>query len=724
MAKRALLTPIGLFALALAIRLLPWPTTIESGRVVFFGMDAWYHMRRVQVALANSGWPPSFDPYVNFPAGGSPIWPPLFDAIVAWILWPVHVVADWFVVEAVATLLPPVLGALCVVVLYALAKRVFDFAVARLAGLLLSVLGAHYWYSQIGFLDHHVAVALLSTGLLASAMAVLEQATPRRALVVGGLAAAGLLIWPGMVLHVGVIEVALLVAMVVSDDARARARSLILTNALALALVLPACATPTPGWSSFSVAVLSYFQPWLFLAGVLLPAICLLLWSRASAGSAVGARAGQVLALGLAILAASFVAFPDLLAGISESWQWLTKDEVFQGLVKESKPLFVSEEGPGTWHAELRLSRFLYLLPVALAALGWHARRSEKRAQLFLLIGWTLVLAALTLLQRRFFNSLSPAFALVLAWGAVASWRLRPESLRTGSPRVAVAGVALAVVLFGLWPTLRGYRLPLQNLRSAIVGSPMHVPKSELSRRVLIDAAEWLRESTPPTASPLDPAALPEYGVLAPWGYGHLLKYVARRPTIVGNFGDDVGEANLRRVSAYFASREPDAVRILDALRARYVLVRSLPDVPPERLLGEAMRKRMSVDDSPGLQHHRLVYESRIAGEYLAAGRSEFRIFERVEGARMVGRAPPGTQVEASLAYESNRGRRGRYRTATQADASGRYELRLAHASRGGPPGIRPEGPYVVRTRGGAVSVTVEERAVRAGAVVVGPDFP
>ncbi|MFP6623056.1 MAG: hypothetical protein VCC20_06235, partial [Myxococcota bacterium] len=117
-------------------------------------------------------------------------------------------------------------------------------------------------------------------------------------------------------------------------------------------------------------------------------------------------------------------------------------------------------------------------------------------------------------------------------------------------------------------------------------------------------------------------------------------------------------------------------------------------------------------------------YESRIAGEYLAAGRSEFRIFERVEGARMVGRAPPGTEVEASLAYESNRGRRGRYRTATQADASGRYELRLPHASRGGPPGIRSEGPYVVRTREGAVSVTVEERAVRAGAVVVGPDFP
>jgi len=127
------LTAVGLFTLALAIRVLPWPTTVESGRVVFFGMDAWYHMRRVQVALANGGWPPGFDPYVNFPHGGWPIWPPLFDAVVTWILWPVHTVADWFVVEVVASLLPPFLGAACVVVLFHIARRLFDSAVAQLA---------------------------------------------------------------------------------------------------------------------------------------------------------------------------------------------------------------------------------------------------------------------------------------------------------------------------------------------------------------------------------------------------------------------------------------------------------------------------------------------------------------------------------------------------------------------------------------------------------------
>jgi asparagine N-glycosylation enzyme membrane subunit Stt3 len=255
---------------------------------------------------------------------------------------------------------------------------------------------------------------------------------------------------------------------------------------------------------------------------------------------------------------------------------------------------------------------------------------------------------------------------------------------------------------------------------------------------VLLDAAVWLRDNTPPTDSPLSPGARPEYGILAPWGFGHLLKYVAQRPTVVGNFGDDVGEGNLRRVTAYFASREPDAVRILDDLRARYVLVQTLGDVPDARLHGEAMRKRLSVDDSPGLAHHRLLYESLLDSERMQLGRSEFRIFERVAGALVEGRAPPGAVVTARLAYQSNRGRRGRFETRAVADAAGRYALRLPYSTRGAPPGVRTEPSYAL-TAASAAGVALEaagvgedaapgrlvvsEADVRSGALVAGPDF-
>jgi dolichyl-diphosphooligosaccharide--protein glycosyltransferase len=730
------LTPLGIFALALAVRLLPWPTVIEKDRVVFFGMDAWYHMRRVQIALVTTGWPPAFDPYDNFPDGALPIWSPLFDALLALVLWPIHALASWLAVERAAAIVPPVIGALCVVATYRLALRLFDACVATVAGVLLSLLSAHFWYSQVGFVDHHVAVALLSTLLLGSAasfLGVLSGSAPvrelrGRALAFGALAALALLLWPGMLLELALAELALGVLWVRLDERSAAIRgaaALALANALALVLVLPSGWTAEwVVWSEFSPAVLSRFQPWLFAVLAMLAAACGLLWSRTTSGRTRARRTLQVAGVGLVLLVGSVALFPDLVAGFGEGWRWFLKDEAFQALVMESKPLFVSEAGFDPTIAEVRLTRLFYLLPVLLAALAWHARSSAQAPALLLLAGWTLVFAAATLLQRRFFNSLAPPFALVIAWSLVALLRRIVEHTRDRRAwRAAVAAVALAVFAWLYSPTLRPYRIPLRYLAAAWRGVPMTAPESEIARRVLIDTAEWLRDNTPPTAGPLDPAARPEYGVMASWGIGHLIKYVALRPTVVGNFGDDVGEANMRRSSAYFGSGEPDAVRILDDLRARYVVATTLGAVSPEQLQGEAMLIRMSIDDSPGWRHHRLLYESRLEGERAAIGRSEFRIFERVAGARLVGTAAAGARVVAQLRYRSNRGRQGAFQSSVAADAEGRYELRLPYATRGAPPGVQPDASYQIRSGSRSERVAIDERDVQSGAIVAGPDL-
>jgi dolichyl-diphosphooligosaccharide--protein glycosyltransferase len=730
------LTPVALFALALAVRVLPWPTVIESDRVVFFGMDAWYHLRRIQMVLTTTGWPAAFDPYDNFPAGGMPIWPPLFDAALAFALWPVHALGDWLAVERAAALVPPLLGALCVVALYRVALRLFDATVAAVAGLLLSLLSAHFWYSQLGFVDHHVAAALVATLLLGVAVSLLATLTGtapavgwrRGALAFGAGAALSLLLWPGLLLEVGLAELALGIGWMTRRERGAAIRgavALTLANGLAFVLVLPSgWSAEWVVWTDFSPAVLSRFQPWMFASLTLLTGVCALLWRRGTWGRTRQARVAHVLVLGLALLAASPVAFPELPAGGAEAWRWLAKDEVFQAMVMESKPLFIGESGFDRSNAELRLSRFLYLLPLLLGALAWHARGSAKRPALTLLIGWTLAFAAATLLQRRFFNSLAPAFAAVVAWSVVSLFRAAAVRVGGGRPgRVAATAVLLAACVWLFAPTLGAYRLPLSNLVAAARGTPMTVPRNELSRRVLIETAEWLRDNTPPTDAPLDPASRPEYGVMAPWGFGHLLKYVARRPTVVGNFGDDVGEANMRRATAYFVSREPDAVRILDDLRVRYVLTHTLADADPALLRGDAMRRRMSLDDSPGWRHHRLLYESRLEGDRAEIGRSEYRLFERVAGAHLRGRAPPGATVLARLGYESHRGRRGTFESAVAADAAGRYELVLPYATRGAPPGVRSEAAYEIYCEGRRALVAIAETDVQSGAAIAGPDF-
>ena len=68
-----------------------------------------------------------------------------------------------------------VLFAATVVVLYLLARRFYSTSVAWLAGAILAVLPAHYYFSNIGFVDHHVVVAMLTLLMLAAAMSLLRE---------------------------------------------------------------------------------------------------------------------------------------------------------------------------------------------------------------------------------------------------------------------------------------------------------------------------------------------------------------------------------------------------------------------------------------------------------------------------------------------------------------------------------------------------------------------
>ena len=66
----------------------------------------------------------------------------------------------------------------------------------------------------------------------------------------------------------------------------------------------------------------------------------------------------------------------------------------------------------------------------------------------------------------------------------------------------------------------------------------------------------------------------------------------------------------------------------------------------------------------PPLRRHRMLFESVPAH---AAGPSEshYKVFEHVRGARIVGRAPPETEVRLMLPLQTNRGRRFAYMART-----------------------------------------------------------
>jgi len=609
-----------------------------------FGGDAWYHMRRIVYTLEHFPQTLGFDPYLNFPDGARAIWPPLFDFAVASLLLPVNAVAGLPAVEAAAALVPPLLGAATVGALYGLVCSLYDRTTALVAAALLSVSSGHIWYSQLGFVDHHAAVALVSTGLLAAAVSCVRREVPSARIGVALAAAMALsfLLWPGALLYVALVEVGLGAHWLARGDRAAAVRiaeNRVWTRTLACGLVMlfgpsglsGSSQAGTP-WSPFSAVVESWFQPWWLAAIALHAAICALLWRRASAGLTARRRLGETIVVAAGVLAASLWAFPDLRHTLDEAWRWLGKREGFQSIVAESEPLFVLH---GEWTgrvAELRLSRFVYVFPAALALLAHSARRTDRRAGRWLFAFWAMCVALVTLQQKRFFNTGSIALAIVMSWSIVAAWRVvlvRPGLV--GRRRTLIAAGFAAAVYFLLAPSLAPLARAGGDLVRSVRGEAPRIGLARLADRSLLRTATWLRGHTPPTAGYEDARGEPAYGVLAHWDLGHALLYAARRPTVVGNFGDDLGERNYRLHREYFRSTEGRAVRLLDALRARYVVVARVPPQAWVRLGSKSMLSLLTGPEPERLVYHRLVYESPRANapEVFLPG---YRVFERVAG--------------------------------------------------------------------------------------------
>ncbi len=730
------LTPLGLFALALFVRALPRRNVLAGADVFPFGNDAWYHLRRIAYTVVHFPEVLRFDPYMNHPHGAMPIWSPLFDWLAAVVALPFYRAGDPTSVEGVVVWLPPVIGAVTVVMLYGLALRHLDASIATLSAATLALLSGHFWYSQIGFVDHHAPVALASTGLLWASMSWLA-AEERCGSWLGPAAAAGfwmvtaLLIWPGSLLFVALAEAAWVVFALTRSEASLARRfvgRLALIHGLA-ALVMAIFAESWSEWSAYSPVVLSRFQPWFFGLTSLGATLCWSAWRFEALGISRGRRGWVAAATALALLGASALLIPDLSAGALEAWQWLAKQDAFQAGVGESQPLLWVAGHLDASIALKRLSGFVLLFPLAWWAAWRWARRRPRPAPLLLWLAWSLGLLTVTLLQRRFFNSFSVCVALLMGWSIVTVWRWLPARWReSGARRVLSASAFSLLFLLFLWPMRGSY---LHHLRNEFGRTGADQVRPWLvAERAKLEMARWLQRKTPPTSGWLDSTARPEYAVLAPWDLGHVIEYVARRPTVVNNFGDDIGTENFELARRYWQLGEQAGSALLEQVGARYVVARwrdaVVLDPEPDSLL-YALTLRDGSEDPvapgtyPALVRHRLVYESRPWRGADVDDPAFYKIFEHVRGARVLGRAEAGARVVATVKLRTNRGREFEYRTRTTADASGHYELRLPYSNLGEPAAVHSAEKYTIYCRSDIASLVVTEDAVRSGRTLDGP---
>jgi asparagine N-glycosylation enzyme membrane subunit Stt3 len=753
-ARHARLAPLAaglpLAALALLVRALPFPAVFAPTGVHPSTPDAYYHLRRIAYTVV--GFPRflDFDPYLAFPDGGRPIWPPLFDFALAVLarLWlgpqsgpPLEELLMWT---------PPLLGAATVLALFLIARRVWGWLAGCIAGLLLALLPAHFVYSRLGELDHHAAVALAVTLVFGAALTRirLRDAPPGSlladALPLGAALAFALLLWPGCLLAVLTADAALLLCILARerrDPAVALARRCALAHALALLAVAPfAWGNVWERWGSFSPVVLSRFQPLLLAAG----AVCFGLlgegFQRLRFPGTFARRTLAALAVGGAVLALFAAAAPGILSGSGDAWSWLAKREDFQARVAESQPMLrLGPDGIDTEILQRVFTRLALVTPVLLLALALGARGRQDAAERLFLAGWTAVWLAAALAQQRFVNELSLPYALLIAVCAADLVRAVGRRLESRAWRLAGALVGLAAAVWLLAPIWDFHAPYLANLRRALRGEPARLSGWQPEQRALTRVGHWLAEHTPPTAGYWDSSQRPEYGVLAAWGDGHQLRYVAERPMVQDNFGDDVSERSFALAESYFAAPdEEEALRIAEQLRARYVVVRGggsghSQGYPPGSVFARMHRLRGAEaslpaaggappERIPALAHHRLLFDAEVRWGASHGLRPQYKVFEIVAGARIAGRAAPGAAVRAELPIRLGRSGGMVFADETEAGPDGAYQIVVPYSNDGsGPREIRPADAYRVRSGGREVRVSVSDTQVREGARVEAP---
>ena len=587
-------------AAAFAVRVYaPWNTVFAGDRIDFLETDAWYHVRLIENQVRNWPWRVTLDPYAA-PGGQFVPVAPFFDTITATIAVVLHGRdADAAQIERIAVFMPPLLGVITIVIVWALGRDVFDRRAGLLGAALLAVLPGHFLdRTLLGFYDHHALEACLAMATLyAFAHAPRSQ---RHGIAAGVVLGLYLLAWSSGALVVAVLIVwlLLLVPFVRTGDELTRAAQGSGVAALtALVLVVVFQDPRMYRYGSQIVALVA-------LAGVALAI-------RVGAGR-LNVRVPRVGAIFAAVAVVGGVA-------AAVMW-WLTPGLVTQLLfdvqrlapnprrmaVLEARPLFLY---PGTfrWQQPWEFFRTGFFIGLVALVLFLMQLKRHRRAIDLLLWMFTAAMFVATIGQNRFGYYLVPACAVMGGWVAVSilDWGGVPHANSAALPprrsggfglKREIAVVVVAAVMFA--PNL----VPAVLIAGRSGSFPGYWHQTML----------WLRHNTPPPFARAAGAGEeyyyarysreavppPDYSVMTWWDFGYWIAQVARRVPVA----NPTQERAPNSAHFYAATTEQDAVAALLRERARYVVI---DWELPFRMMadGSVMGRFQSVLDWAGAEH-------------------------------------------------------------------------------------------------------------------------
>ena len=609
----ALVAFFSLFALWL--RLLPMFHMGTTDILSLVGSDdPLYNLRQVEFLLSNNLQYEWFDPMSQYPTGTTIYWGPLFPIIIA-LGCIITGAATRPEIIGVLLLVPPLMGAATVAVMYYVGKLCGDWKTGLLAsGFTAVVTGQFYYRSMYGYADHHIAEVLFSTIFCLFYMYVVlskkdtkigfkDISTYKSAILISALAGVayllGLFVMPTMILFAMIVGIFTVIQFIIDSFRGKTSEYLVVINIVIFSIAiigLLAFGLKSPGidLSTYSFGhILAYL-------GLIGGTIYLYIIQQYLKTRERYYYPAAILLSAIVLAGMLFFASPPLYSlFISALFAFFGQAAVTE-TVQEAR----------AWSMALAWQTFSYgllLMAGGFLVMIYNNIREERPEQIFALVWSGIILfSAWQHVRYEYYLAINVAllaavcvsFILTLAWpdirkfakGVSSQQSVTPDANDTDDPvakrkkqKKTVKGTSSGgsqthYILMGIFVVVIGIALMFTytSLYYSYIngsGSPT------LMNPDWKESAEWMQNSTPETGVGYttyynkNTFTYPEesYGVMSWWDYGHIITTIGKRIPNSNPFQHGVSGSN--GSAAYFMSTsENTANTILDNVGTRYIM--------------------------------------------------------------------------------------------------------------------------------------------------------
>jgi dolichyl-diphosphooligosaccharide--protein glycosyltransferase len=615
--NRRTLVIIGLVALfsvfALWLRLLPMLNMGNTDVLMMVASDdPLYNLRQVEQILANFPNYAWFEPMTLFPTGQPVPWGPLFPTIIATICL-ITGAATRPEIISTGLLVPPIMGAMIVVIMYFVGKICGDWKTGLLASGFIAIVSGQFFYrSFYGYMDHHIAEVLFSTIFCLLYMYTIfsEKDTKielknissyKSTLLLAGLSGIayllGLFVMPTMILFAMIVGIFTIIQFVIDVYRGRTSEYLLVTNTII-----------------FTIVIMGFL-----LYGIKSPGISIVVYSIGQIYAYLILIGGTAFLYGVAhfvkekdwyyyptILIGSGIAFSLILLIINPEMynQFISSFFLFFGQPEWSTTI---QEARG-WTSALAWTTFNYgliLMVGGALVMLYNNLKDEHPHQMYALV-WSLIMLVSTWQHVRYeyylainvalLSAVCISFAFERGWPGIRrlATSISPDTDTTeankgkeesprgkkqkklqkkgsGSSQPDYLAIALVILTVGLGILFAYSSASLSYSNAASDAIRMNPDWRE--------SLDWMANNTPDTGVNYFTIYNPEtfkyppeaYGIMSWWDYGHMITYIAKRipnanPFQAGVIGP-TGSAN------YFMSISEDAGnQVLDRAGTRYVI--------------------------------------------------------------------------------------------------------------------------------------------------------